>query len=556
MKSIHRKLIGIVILVFIPFVLTIGGAVFTFESLEDDGTAINLSGSQRMRTMFISNYSQQYAAAIKENDSSKKEKVKVLLEKEVNKYNKIMSALINGDDELNISKNKNSEIVTMLKGTIVETNQYADATKKLLSEKEINKNTEYIISNALPIKNNIHKVVEKYQENYDKKIKDFKRNIAIFLFIGIIMLAYGSRLIKKQIVKPIVDLTTRLEEIASGDGDLTQMIQVKSEDEIGKLAIHFNEFIGKIRNMVIQINQVSEVVSSMAVVLNKITNEVNEGSERLATITTEIASGATDQAGDVASMANNLMSLGEDIGNINQVSSEMEKDSIDMQKVNDQSKVSMVELSKSNMENINASNEINGAIDHLNEKAEKITIITEVINNIARQTNLLALNASIEAARAGEQGRGFAVVADEISKLAEQSNESTSEIYDLLEDVKEQINITKKLMLNVLDVSNAQSNAVGKTEENFDKITGSLESIIEKIVHVDSRVENVNSKKDDILSIIQNISSVSDEIAASTQEVAAFADEFQASVNEITTNTEHLNESADNLKELVSKFKV
>lgn len=553
MKSIRSKLLVVLGLVFLPFVIT---ALISFNLLigmVDDGVAINLSGSQRMRTMLISNYSLQIYnedASVSDVDFASE-----TLAMELPKYTKIMNALIDGNDELGIGANDDPEIVDAIKGLDTLLVKYVELAENVEAGIGTDEDIYYITTNALTIKNNIHTIVGMYQSNYDDKIELFRITIVVLLLLGVVVSILGYLYINKSVIKPIVDVSNKLKEIASGEGDLTQELEVNTEDEVGVLAENFNKFVKTIRSMVINIADSSTGVMEISDSLELITDEVSSASERLATVTSEIADGATEQASDVIGTASNLSDLGDEIKDIHKISSVMKNSSYEMKDINKTTQKSMINLQDSNQDNIEASNDISLAIDTLYEKILRISEITNVISGISSQTNLLALNASIEAARAGEHGKGFAVVADEVSKLAEASNSSTVEISSIVSEIQKQVDYTKELMNQVSGKTLNQSEAVGKSKEDFDKVLISIDGLIDSIDNVNMRITEVDNKKNTIQSAIENVASVSQETAASTEEVAAFADQFTASVHDIAENATKLRENSEYLSGIVNKFK-
>ena len=386
-------------------------------------------------------------------------------------------------------------------------------------------------------------------------LKSIMKSNAVVVILGLITFTIITILFVGYITKPLMIIRNKLTEIASGKGDLTLSLEINTKDEIGEIAEAFNRFLSTIRDMVVGISasggNLNEVCNSLEVVSGEVTN----ATEKLSGIITEIAEGATNQAIEVISTADNLSKLGEEINEIHEISNMMKKGSVEIKGINEISKESMIDLQKSNNDNVKASNEINDAISILYEKVERISEITEVINGISSQTNLLALNASIEAARAGEHGRGFSVVADEVGKLAEESNRSVVEISSIVTEIQGQVAYTRELMGDVLKLSGYQGKAVEKSKNNFNNVALSLKDMIMRIDGVDSRIIIVDGNKNNILTAIHNIAGVSQEMAASTEEVAAFSDELQASVRDISHDAKSLRESSENLSSMIEKFK-
>lgn len=553
-KSLQLKLVILLILVLVPFLITMGESFRVFNSLADDGIAINLSGSQRMRTMLIANYSQQLVSARKENNKEAEQSITELLSNEIKKYDAIMKALINGDENFNISKNKNNDIVKSLQSIEGNVSNYTIAALELLDNTNIEENKNYIIDHAMEVKNSIHAIVGEYQIYYNKKIENFKYVLAALLIFGIIVLIIGIRFSRKKITLPIKEIINNMKSITD-DEDLTARILVRSEDEIGQLAGAFNDFVDSLQKILSEINTTSKLVASSVVILNNVTDDVSNSSDKLTLVTTEIAEGSNKQACEVSTTSTNLNSLGNEINSIYDLSNEMKEYTLEIKKINTNSEKGINSLIDSNNTNFEAISQIGNAIEDLFQQIEEIGSITDAISAITEQTNLLSLNASIEAARAGEHGRGFAVVANEVSKLAEQSSKSTNEIGNVVSNIITEVEKIIKLKDYILKIANEQTTSVESTQSDFKNISSVMNKVTKRIHLMDTKITTIDTSKNDIISATEKISEVSQQTAASSQEVASFTNNFSVSINDIRVTSDELQKIAGNLDNLVGQFK-
>ena len=553
-KSLQLKLSILLILVLVPFLITMGESFRVFNSLADDGIAINLSGSQRMRTMLIANYSQQLISAREDNNRETEKTITEVLSKEIKKYDSIMKALIYGDKNFNISKNKNKDIVKSLQLINPIISSYTIAAIELVDNINVEKNKNYIINNAMEVKNNIHAIVGEYQIYYNKKIENFKYVLDTLLIFGMVVLIIGIRFSHKKITTPIKEIINSMKSITD-DEDLTARILVRSEDEIGQLAGGFNNFVDSLQKILNEINTTSKLIASSVVILNNVTDNVSTSSNQLTVVTTEIAKGSSKQAFEVLETSTNLNSLGNEIKNIYDLSNEMKEYTLEIEKINSNSKKGISSLTDSNSINFKAIRQIGNAIEDLFKQIEKIGNITNVISTITEQTNLLSLNASIEAARAGEHGRGFAVVANEVSKLAEQSSQSTGEIASVVSNIITEVENIIRLKDNILKIAKAQTNSVESTQNDFENISSVMNEVTARIRIMDTKIATIDTSKNDIISATEKISAVSQQTAASSQEVSSFTSNFSVSINDIRITSDELQTIAKNLDNLVGQFK-
>lgn len=554
-NSLKKKISFILLLSFLPFIINIIALFYTLDTLNDDGKAINLSGSQRMRTMLLGFYTSQYLDGVNSGDKNLKSNSREMLETELQNYKKVFNALIEGDSELNIAKNTDQDIITKLNSIKPTIEKYINSIEDILSGKNISDNKDYISSNTLSLKNDINSIVQMYQQNYDRKIANLKTLELGILIMGIVILVLSSILLSKSIILPIKNVTKRLKDISNENGDLTEKLQVKSNDEIGQLSNYFNSFVDTIREIVLQIDKSGESVLIASDGLSASIDQSASAGDKISSSVTEIAEGASEQAGEVQMIAEMVSSFGNRIEEISDTSRTMKDNSRETQKINVGSMKIVKELIEENSNNMDATNQVTHAIARVYEKSEEISSLIDMINNISEQTNLLALNAAIEAARAGDAGSGFAVVADEVRKLAEESREASEKISQIVNEMQDEVKESKKVTDNMTIIVEKQNDAVKQTEEAFTNIIASIKKVIRQINSINNTIDEIDKDKQTIIDSMGNISAVSQETAAATEEVASYAQQQHSSIEEISSSSSELNKMAENLKNIVGKFR-
>ena len=326
----------------------------------------------------------------------------------------------------------------------------------------------------------------------------------IFFLAAIVLPFITSLMIKSIILSPINETVKVIEEVAAGD--LTKRIDVKSRDEIGEMAKHFNGFVAKLHDAINHVAKSSTEVSSAAATLENATEQMATGVE------------------EAAMQVNSVATASEEMS---KTSSEISQNCVTAAKSSEQASHSATEGQAIIGSTIVMMNQINDRVKESEEmirslgaRSDQIGQIVGLINDVADQTNLLALNAAIEAARAGENGRGFAVVADEVRKLAERTSHATEEISDTIRAMQAE---TKRAVASmeqgVVEVGAGAAEAA-KSGDALDEILLQITRVTGEINQIAVASEEESTTTNEIASSIQQISKVMDDTAHRIQENA------------------------------------
>jgi methyl-accepting chemotaxis protein len=372
----------------------------------------------------------------------------------------------------------------------------------------------------------------------------------VCLIVGIVFIVIMIR----TIVKPISALVKQAGYVS--EGDLTQEIKVKSEDEIGQLGKAFQNMQEKLRLLLQDVSTSAEHVATSSSELTMSAAQTSRASEQVSEAVQEIASGAEKQT---IGLEHNTVAL-EEIANGVSLIAERSSVVADLARL---SSVQAEEGSKSLQqagdqmhsiyESVGTSNE---TLQVLYKRSQEIGEITHTISEIANQTNLLALNAAIEAARAGEHGSGFAVVADEVRKLAEQSEASTKQISALITLVQQDTSSAVQMMTKVTAEVEEGLNISGVTMQKLEGTLAGIGETTPQIEEIAATAEQISANVQQITSTASELASIAVGNAATSEEVAASTEEQLASMEEISASAQMLSEMADQLKKTIGTFKV
>ena len=345
---------------------------------------------------------------------------------------------------------------------------------------------------------------------------------------GLGLAAFFSFATTRSILSPLAGLTASLNELNSGDGDLTRRVPADRKDEIGELATKFNGFIGHVHGLVSQVSQASHQVAAAAQQIASSSEEMSRGltqqnsqSGQVAAASAELSSSVAGIATSASETAREAQQSGRDAEQGGELVASVVHD-IDNVRTTVQSAVEIIE--------------------GLGAKSDEIRQIVSVINDIADQTNLLALNAAIEAARAGDHGRGFAVVADEVRKLAERTTASTGQVASTVQGIQEQ---TDRAVAQIRE----GSSRVNATAEHAAKAGEGIKQAVARSGRVSELVASIAKSGD-------QQSAATEEISRSIEEMAQVSREVSAGAEQAASAASTLSQQSESLRTLVSRFKV
>jgi methyl-accepting chemotaxis protein len=379
-------------------------------------------------------------------------------------------------------------------------------------------------------------------------------NLIVIILTTLVLILIISTLLNKLVIKPIRMLQKSMEQVGSGNFQVS--INYSSKDEIGQLTDHFKKMTNNVSNL---IHETKGSIDNVALSSKRITDNV----DGLRTSSSEVTRAVEEIANGTAVMAENVndrlitgQKLGESVTEIYSKLTTAETVSKEMVNSNKTGIDYINTLSELFQITIDNTANVADNVNELRDNSKAIETIVVTIKGIADQTNLLALNASIEAARAGESGRGFAVVAEEIRKLAEQSSTSAEEINAIIGNIVKTVISTSEKVNHTQDSVDSVKENLNETVVVFDETVVSVnrvEAIIQEFI---DETKNIEKLKNDLIESLESMAAISQESAASTEEINASTEEQLSRVTEIGESIEILNQDILKLAEETKRFNV
>lgn len=333
------------------------------------------------------------------------------------------------------------------------------------------------------------------EEKVFQQINELKNDSLIYSVLAIIIAITVMLIFITRLIRPVQTLNEAINNVASGEADLTQRLDTKIDPEFAPLARGFNQFIENLQE------QVTET--------KKLSHQLMEGTHQISSGAQESANAMNTQMMELEQLAtamNEMAATSIDVANNVQNAAEYAK------QADSATENGMSVVNQTTTEINELSNNINQAVaevESLEKATDSIGTILRVINDIAEQTNLLALNAAIESARAGEAGRGFAVVADEVRTLAQRTQQSTTEIASMIDQLQSGASKVSSSMSSSQQRAESTVDKAQQTADALAKIRETIQQINDMNIHIASAAEEQSHVAEEINGKTVNIKDLS-----------------------------------------------
>lgn len=373
---------------------------------------------------------------------------------------------------------------------------------------------------------------------------------AIVVLLAIIICFVVGR----RLMRPLVKVSTIIEEIANGDINADFGMVKETNDEIGLIIEKMKELTQSLGNIVGRIRNSSDTMSANSYELNDTSSQTLAANNEISKAVEDVAEGSTGMASSISKINENLEEMSRETKDINESVNEIKNQTTAVQDsskiMNDKIK-SMQDSSHKMDDGISA---ISKRIETVNTTVDKVSNIVSVIEEISSETNLLSLNASIEAARAGDAGKGFAVVAQEIRVLSDNTNTELENIKQIISSLVEECRYCVQASGTIVEDNAKQKEEIKAVLDEFGALDEQIQKTAEKADEIEELVTAMIELNDDITKSSNSLTDVSAANAAATEEMNANIEELNAMMNGVAEMAGHMNDESDGLKEALSFF--
>ena len=381
-----------------------------------------------------------------------------------------------------------------------------------------------------------------------------KTTTLVALIIVVVLSVITLVLLLRSIKNSVDTILEGARHIAAGD--LRSKIMLDGDDEFAHIAHQFNTMVESMQKMIRKIKATATDVAGSSEELTANANQSAQVTQNVAQSITEVAEAAEKQMSIVTKSSATIDDFQHGLEEVitNQRHAREQTQATAQKATEGNSFVqSTVEQMNSIAQTVQQTGEIVGK---LGERSKEIGNIVEIISNISGQTNLLALNAAIEAARAGEHGRGFAVVAEEVRKLAEESQNASQKISDLIQSIQEETSQAVASMEEGRREAEKGKENVTATGESFSEILSMIGDVKKASLAVSERVLQLREDMSTIVDGMSEVDTSAKGIGSESQNVSAATEEQAAGMEEIASSSRSLANMANDLQTETDKFKV
>ncbi len=550
-------------------VVNILGIFYLLSAMDGLGNAINVSGSERMRTILLGFWANSYYNAVISDDMKRAKFCRKSALKELSTYERFLNGLIKGDKELGLTPVPTEHIMNLINDWKASWEKYKGDILTLFQEQlpreDLIKVAKRITpERAVSLKNLVHKVVNAYSELSNSRLYELKM-VVLAILVEMLVIIFAIILVVRKSLVPIRRLLDAIEIIARRD--LTVRVDMKANNEIGDIGRAIDEmtatldsFIGKIQGIADEVTNTNNDLSAAITESGAATREMVASIESVNSSLTkqkEVIDEAVGYIREMAEITDNIRrhveeqykAVEESTASVEEMASSISSVSKSTAHAEEISK-KLVNVAEEGGEKISSTMR---SIQEIQESSVKITEAISGITRIAATTNLLSMNAAIEAAHAGEAGAGFGVVAEEIRKLAADSAEEAKSIK---ENVQE--------MLKKIEQGTKESDEAGRA---FERIMTELNQTVSIIVEIANAMNEQRVAADDMLKSMQHLVELSNEIKQAvhdeaegservieaTKKLDQVADEILGASNEQKIGGEEILKALELLQEVAEK---
>lgn len=497
----------------------------------------------------------------------------------------VQSYIMGKDTKEEIAKQRN-EVNSMITNLEKSINKDNNASKKLIAQlKELNNAMQNSFNQAISLKDskgteeasdfyinftekNVNKFMDSSTALFDGAIKNFKsaeeaandgvKNALLFTNIAVVLVVIVGVafyfILSSSIAKPVNRLQEYVQEISNGNLAV-ENLNIQSKDEIGSLAKSIDQLKGTVTRLLVNLSDNANHLTVTSEQLTLATENVSSVSQTLMDVVKDGADSANTMATSASESATAMDETALAVQKIAESSQELFNFASETERITSDG-AENIKTASEQMDSIYESTKLTTELIHkLSKQSEEIENITKVITDITEQTNLLALNAAIEAARAGEHGKGFAVVADEVRKLAEESNRSAGQIVALTTEIQQDTKNVEKAVEQSLSNVQQGVDIIDNAGVSFNQIATAITNMKEQIEDVSAVTQQISAAAEEVAASVSEISRSAEMTKENVQQSFQSAETQNASIKELLSVSNELGERAQDMQQIVKKYK-